>query len=119
MKKTIVLGASPNPARYSHLAVARLLEKEYEVVPVGIREGAIAEQEIKVGRPSIEEVHTVSIYLSPQHQEQYLDYILELKPQRVIFNPGSENPPMMDKLEKEGIEVLAACTLVMLSVNNY
>ncbi|MBL4709185.1 MAG: CoA-binding protein [Flavobacteriales bacterium] len=119
LKKTLVLGASPNLSRYSNLAVNRLVEKGHKVIPVGIKKGKI------IGLPIIndltiqDKIDTVTLYLGPQNQIAYIDYILATKPKRVIFNPGTINPPFMDQLEKRGVEVVVACTLVMLSANTY
>ena len=118
-KKTLVLGASPNPGRYSFTATSRLLEKGHEAVPLGVREGKIAGVEIISGQPMLPDIHTVSIYLRPDYQEQYYDYILDLKPRRIIFNPGAENPELEQKFRDAGIVVLEACTLVMLSAGLY
>ncbi len=118
-KKTLVLGASSNPGRYSHVAVMRLVGNGHPVIALGAKEGAIGDRPIVVGRPNIVALDTVSMYLNPRNQDQYLDYLINLKPKRVIFNPGSENPTFMKKLTEAGIEVLPACTLVMLSVGNY
>lgn len=119
MKKTIVLGASTNPSRYSHAAVQRLLAKGHEVVPVGIKNGEIAGLAIQEGHPEVEEVDTVTLYLSPENQKAYYDYLLGLKPKRIIFNPGTENPELMRLAQEKGIDVEIACTLVMLSMGVY
>tara|TARA_B110000503_G_C7143714_1_gene412017 strand:- start:1119 stop:1484 length:366 start_codon:yes stop_codon:yes gene_type:complete len=118
-KKTIVLGASVNPSRYSNMAVKKLVKYGYEVVPVGIRKGEIEGIEIEAAEGLIDNVDTVTLYLGPQNQPQYYDYIKSQNPKRVIFNPGTINQEFMGQLEKEGIEVLDACTLVMLSANTY
>jgi predicted CoA-binding protein len=118
-KKTMVLGASPNPVRFSHKAVKSLLRHDQEVVAVGFREGLIVEQEILVGMPPIEGVHTVSIYIGSSRQTEYYDYIISLKPKRVIFNPGTVNPEFMGRLHREGIEPLAECMLVLLNDGEY
>jgi predicted CoA-binding protein len=119
--KTIVLGATTNPARYAFLATERLLEKEIEVIPVGIRKGAAAGIPIRNDLPIIENVHTITLYLNEQIQKNYYDYILNLKPQRVIFNPGTENTELYGILKRELPEtkIEVACTLVLLSVGNY
>lgn len=119
--KTIVLGATTNPARYAYLATERLLENEIEVIPVGIRKGAAAGIPIRNDLPIIENVHTITLYLNPQVQKDYYDYILNLKPQRVIFNPGTENTELYGLLKRELPEtkIEVACTLVLLSVGNY
>ena len=118
-KKTIVLGASTNPSRYSNMAVKKLLNYGHEVVPVGIKKGAIEGIEIIPAEGGVDGVDTVTLYLGPQNQPQYYDYIKNLNPRRVIFNPCAINSEFMDQLEKEGIEVVDACTLVMLSANTY
>ncbi len=119
MKKTLVLGASPNPTRYSHAAVRQLSQYGHEVVAVGRREGKINSITIQKGEPALESIHTVTLYLSADNQKQYYDYILGLNPKRIIFNPGAENPELSRLARERGIETLPACTLVMLSVGNY
>jgi predicted CoA-binding protein len=120
MKKTLVLGASSNPERYSYLAVHKLLEKGHEVVPVGIQQNArIGEQPILNGQPDIEGVHTVTLYLNPGRQQAYYDYILHLHPERIIFNPGTENPELIQLAKANEIEPVIACTLVMLATDQY
>jgi predicted CoA-binding protein len=115
----LVLGASPNPVRFSHKAVKSLLRNEQEVVAVGFKKGLIVEEEILVGMPQIENVHTVSIYIGSSRQTEYYDYIISLKPKRVIFNPGTVNPHFMARLKREGIEPIAECMLVMLNDGEY
>jgi predicted CoA-binding protein len=118
-KKTVVLGASPNPVRFSHKAVKSLIRNDQEVVAVGFKEGLIAEEEILLGMPPIEDVHTVSIYIGSSRQTDYYDYIISLKPKRVIFNPGTVNPEFMGRLKREGIEPVAECMLVLLNEGDY
>ncbi len=119
MKKTVVLGASNNPERYAYLAVQRLLRHGHEVVPVGIREGEVEGLKILQGMPEVENVDTVTLYVGPERQAAYYDYILSLHPKRVVFNPGTENPELLQLAEKQGIETVEGCTLVMLSIGNY
>jgi hypothetical protein len=119
MKKTLVLGASPNPIRFSHKAVKSLVRHGHEVVPIGIREGVIMWQKIIVGKPKLNDIHTITIYLNSDNQKEYYDYILELAPKRLIFNPGSENKELIEIAMKNNIEVCIACTLIMLNSNNY
>ena len=119
MKKTLVLGASTNEARYSYIATQRLKKYGHEVVPVGIREGKIAGIEIQQGTPDAVGIDTITLYLNPQRQEAYYVYILELKPKRIIFNPGTENPTLMRLAREQGIETEVACTLVLLSMEQY
>lgn len=118
-KRTVVLGASTNPSRYSYAAVNRLKNHGHEPVPVGIKKGSIAGIEILNGSPELEEVDTVTLYLNPTRQVEYYDYILGLNPKRIIYNPGTENPALMKLAESKGIENVVACTLVMLSVGDY
>lgn len=119
MKKTLVLGASDNPIRYSNAAVRRLAQGGFEVVPVGVRDGEISGVPIQKGQPPMNDVHTITLYLNPQRQKEYYDYILSLQPRRIIFNPGAENPELMKLAKDNGIEVEMACTLVMLAVGQY
>lgn len=119
MKKTIVLGATPNPARYAYLATMRLAQRGHEVIPVGIRAGEIEGITIQEGKPEIEGVDTVTLYLGPERQAEYYDYILSLKPKRIVFNPGTENPELVQLAKEQGIETVEGCTLVMLSIGAY
>ena len=119
MPKTLVMGASPNPSRYAHMAVLRLLKHNHEVKAVGLRSGEINGIEIQKGEPGISDVHTITMYVGKRNQLPLYDYILSLKPERVIFNPGAENPELESLLSKQGAEVLRACTLVMLSSGEY
>lgn len=119
MKKTVVLGASPNVSRVSNQAVHRLQMAGHEVVPVGIREGEIAGIAIQKGQPEVEEVDTITMYLGAKNQPQYYEYILGLHPKRIIFNPGAENSELYDLAKQKGIEAENVCTLVLLSVGAY
>lgn len=119
MKKTLVLGASPNPDRYSNIASLRLNAAGYEVFPVGNQEGEIAGIKILTNMPHIEGVDTLSLYVGPAKQPIYEDYIFNIMPKRIIFNPGTENTHLMEEAANRGIEVVVACTLVMLSLGDY
>ncbi len=119
MKKTVVIGASENPERYAYLATLALQKHGHEVIPVGLREGNINGISILKGNPVIEQVDTVTLYVGPQHQPAWYTYILSLKPRRVIFNPGTENPEFELLLKQKGTNVIQACTLVLLSVGSY
>lgn len=119
MKKTLVLGASPNPSRYSNIAVHRLDGKGHEVIPVGIRQGEIAGYSIQQGTPAFDDIDTITLYLNPERQKAYYDYILSLQPKRIIFNPGTENMELIRLAKEKGIETEVACTLVLLSVEAY
>ena len=118
-KKTVVIGASDNPERYSYKATISLQNHKHEVIPVGIRAGKINELQIVLNKPVLKNVDTVTLYVGPQNQGAWQDYILSLKPKRVIFNPGTENPKLQLLLSENGIEPVEACTLVLLSIGNY
>ncbi len=120
--KTLVLGATDNPARYAYRAVQQLLAHGHEVVPVGIRRGEVAGLPIRTDRPTLAElpdVDTVTLYVGPQNQPAWYDYLLSLKPRRIIFNPGTENPELEARAQAAGIATEEACTLVLLSVGQY
>jgi uncharacterized protein len=117
--KVLVMGASENIDRYSNRAVKLLLSYNFEVVALGNREGKIQTVSIQKGTVPFENVHTVTLYLGAANQKQYYDYIVSLKPKRVIFNPGAENPELAALLTKNGIAVEEACTLVMLNVGTF
>lgn len=119
MKKTLVLGATPNPERYAYLATQRLTQYGHEAVPVGVRAGEIAGIQILAGKPEVEGVDTVTLYLGAARQPEYYDYILSLRPRRIIFNPGTENPELMRLAQEQGIETVEGCTLVMLSIGAF
>jgi hypothetical protein len=119
MKKTVVLGATPDPTRFAFKAAKMLLEYGYEMVPVGIKKGEISGIQILNNQPVLEEVDTVTLYVGPQNQIPLYDYIISLKPKRIIFNPGTENDELMDMAKEHNIESVIGCTLVMLSVGNY
>jgi len=118
-KKTLVLGASPNADRYGYKATVMLLKHNYEVVPFGIKKGHIAGKQILNELPNDTNFDTVTLYLGPQNQVEYYDYISMLKPKRVIFNPGTENTEWQQRLKNEGIQPLEACTLVLLQTSQY
>ena len=118
-KKTLVLGASDNPSRYSYLAVNRLRSHGHPVVAIGKKNVIVADVPIEKEKKDWKDVDTVTLYLNPIHQQQYYDYILSLKPKRIIFNPGAENDELADLAIKNGITPIEACTLVLLSTNQY
>jgi predicted CoA-binding protein len=118
-KKTVVLGASPNPGRYSNIAVNKLTAYRHPVVAIGQRQGKIGNVEIQTGQPMQDEVDTITLYLNPTNQKPFYDYILSLSPKRIIFNPGTENDELERLAEQKGIETMEACTLVMLSTGQY
>jgi predicted CoA-binding protein len=117
--KTLILGATPNSDRYAYKAALALQNKGHEIVLVGIKQGHINGVNIQNDMPDVKGVHTITLYVGPQNQTQYFDYILSLQPKRVIFNPGTENSELESLLKQNNIEPVIACTLVMLSVGNY
>src|SRR5688572_5436025 len=117
--KTLVLGASLNPARYSNMAIIRLRSKGHEVEAVGLRPGIVEDVMIKTGQPALPGIETITIYMRAERQLPLHDYILSLKPKRIVFNPGAENEELVQLAKKNGIEPLEACTLVMLSTGTF
>jgi uncharacterized protein len=118
-KKTLVLGASDNPARYSFLAVNNLRNHGHPVVAIGRKKTAIADITVDTESKPLSDIDTVTLYLNPDHQRDYIDYIVSLHPKRVVFNPGTENEELQQRLEKEKIPYIEACTLVLLSTGQY
>ena len=118
-KKTLVLGASENPQRYSYLAVQRLLSHDHPVIAIGKQAGRVHGIDILKEKKMENDIDTVTLYLNPMNQKNYYDYILELNPKRIIFNPGTENQEFESMAEKKGIKVMEACTLVLLSTGQY
>ena len=121
MKRTIVLGASNNPERYSYLAVHMLKNKGHEPIPVGIKNGEVAGYPILnlKERPAFDDVDTITVYMNSRNQQDWHDYILSLAPKRIIFNPGAENYKLEELASSQGITTIHGCTLVMLSSNLY
>ena len=120
-KKTVIIGATPDRSRYAYLAAQMLNEYDHEIVPVSIKTGAVFGKEILDlrKRPAISDVDTVTLYIGTRHQPEWHDYILSLKPKRIIFNPGTENDELAKKAEEQGIEAVEGCTLVMLRSRQY
>lgn len=118
-KKTLVLGASTNETRYANIAVHRLVAAGHPVEAVGLRPGHIGEVPIQQGQPALSGIHTVTLYLNPDNQKPFYDYILGLKPTRIIFNPGTENSELVRLVKAQGIETENACTLVLLSMEAF
>ena len=118
-KKTLVLGASPNPARYSYLAVKKLTAFEHPVVAFGIKKGSIGNSIIETEKKLFSDIDTVTLYLNPTHQKEYYSYILALAPKRILFNPGTENDELMELAKQQDIVTQEACTLVLLSTGQY
>ncbi len=118
-KKTIVLGASANPSRYSNLAVSRLASKGHDVTAIGKRAGKIGDVEIITEQKKINDLDTITLYLNANNQKQYYDFIISQKPKRIIFNPGAENEELSAMAIENGILPQEACTLVLLSTGQY
>ena len=118
-KKTLVLGASSNPDRYSYLAVNKLAAHNHDVVAIGKRKGTVANVEIDTEQKPLSDIDTVTLYLNPANQKPYYNYILSLNPKRIIFNPGAENDELYTLAKQKGIKVMEACTLVLLSTGQY
>jgi predicted CoA-binding protein len=119
-KKTLVIGASTNPTRYSNMATHKLLEHKHEVELLGKQSGEVAGHVINHSTDELsKDFHSVTLYLNPDRQTEYFDYLVALHPDRVIFNPGTENPALKLLLEKNGIQAIEACTLVMLATGQY
>lgn len=119
--KTVIIGASTNPARYAYIAAEMLTSYGHGIVPVGIKRGEVFGKEILDirKRPQVDDVDTITLYIGPAHQPEWYDYILSLKPRRVIFNPGTENEEFERKIRSSGAEATEACTLVMLRSGQY
>lgn len=119
MKKTLIIGASANPERYSYKAAERLLHHGHEIELLGAKSEEIFGRKISVEKNAFSGVHTVTLYVGPQRQSEFFDYVLLLAPKRVIFNPGTENEEFESLLKQNGIEVEESCTLVLLATNQY
>lgn len=118
-KKTLVLGASDNPSRYSYLAIQRLRSHGHPVVAIGRKNTKVSDVIIEKEKQQVDDIDTVTLYLNPTHQQEYYDYIVSLKPKRIIFNPGTENEALIRLAKENKIQPLEACTLVMLSTGQY
>lgn len=118
-KKTLVIGASHNEQRYSNIAMHRLRQAGHPVKAIGLRTEQVAGITITTEKQDFEGIDTVTLYINPKRQPEYYDYILKLDPKRVIFNPGTENPDLYRLLQDNGITYEIACTLVLLSTDQY
>ncbi len=118
-KKTLVIGASENPGRYSNLAVKKLTAHNHPVMALGKKPGKIDSTIIDTEKKAYADIDTITLYLNPLHQKEYYDYILSLHPKRIIFNPGAENDELEELAGKNGIIAQEACTLVLLSTGQY
>jgi predicted CoA-binding protein len=118
-KVTVVVGASPNPNRYSYSAVRKLKEKGHTPIPVGRRAGKVLDLNIHTDYPVIKNVDTLTLYLSASNQRELYDYFFALAPRRIIFNPGAENPELKQMAKERGITAINACSLVLLATGEY
>ena len=118
-KKTVVLGASDNPTRYSYLAIQRLRQHQHPVIGIGKKASRVGDVNIDTEKTPIADVDTITLYLNPQRQREYYDYIFSLHPKRIIFNPGAENEELATMAREKSIQPVEACTLVMLSTGQY
>lgn len=114
-----MIGASLNPQRYSFQVIKKLLAQDYKVIALGAKKGEIHGIPIHTEKMLWTQIHTISLYLSPERQSEYVDYIISLSPKRVLFNPGTENPEVEKRLDENGIDNERACSLVLLSTNQY
>ncbi|MAU25814.1 MAG: CoA-binding protein [Muricauda sp.] len=119
MGKTLVFGASLKPHRYSNMAIQRLVANQVPTVAFGPRNGEVSGVQVTTNLDTIQEIDTISLYMNPERQKAYYSDIIALKPRRVIFNPGTENPEFYKLLQENGIEVDVACTLVLLGTGQY
>jgi predicted CoA-binding protein len=121
MKKTVIVGATTNPGRYAYQAALELTSRHHEIVPIGIKKGEVCGEPILNIRdkPFIQHTDTITLYIGPQHQAEWYDYLIGLKPNRIIFNPGTENSTFQKMAKDAGIEVVEGCTLVMLRTGQY
>lgn len=116
---TLVLGASPDPERYSNLAIRALLRQGQRVYALGRHEGGVEGVPIQPSFPKDTAIDTITLYLNPKAQEAYYTDILQARPRRIIFNPGAENPELARLARQQGIQTRNACTLVLLSTGQF
>ena len=117
--RVAVIGASTNPNRYAHIAVNRLQDKGHLPIPIGLEAGKIRDTKIHVGQPKLTDIHTITLYLRASKQRSLYDYILGLRPERIIFNPGAENTELEKLARANGILPVRACTMVMLATGAF
>lgn len=117
--KTLVIGASTNPQRFSFLAIKSLVKHNIEVVAIGFKQGEVDGIPIMVDKPQFTDIHTITLYLNAERQREYLEYFISLKPKRIIFNPGTENGELIKLARANGIDLIFDCTLVMLNNGSY
>ncbi len=113
------MGASTHAYRYSNVAIQKLVAAGIEVVALGASPGKVGIVNIHTEPEDWSLIDTVTIYLNPYHQQGYYQYLLDLSPRRVIFNPGAENDELRNLLDKNGVQTQYACTLVLISTGQY
>lgn len=120
-KLTLLVGATTNPSRYAFVAAGMFAGRNLDFIPIGIKKGDVFGKEILDlnAKPELKDIHTITLYIGPANQAEWIDYLISLKPKRIIFNPGTENPEFFKKASEAGIEVLPACNLVMLSTGQF
>jgi uncharacterized protein len=120
-KITLLVGATPNPDRYAFVAAQLFDKKGIDFIPIGVKKGEVFGRQILdlQKKPILDAIDTITLYLSPTNQTEWIDYFLSLHPKRIVFNPGTENPEFFKKAKEAGIEVVIACTLVMVQTNQY
>lgn len=119
IRKTLVIGASNKPERYSYKAIKMLREYGHSVIGLSNNAGSIDDLEFKLEYPENEAIDTVTLYVRPDLQADFIKKIIQTHPRRVIFNPGTENPDVYESLALAGISTVEACTLVMLRTQQY
>lgn len=118
-KRTVVIGASAKEDRYSNRAVRMLQKNGHDVIACGFEKDLIVDIPIETEWKHYENIDTVTLYLNPQRQKEFYNYFLTLKPKRIIFNPGTENAELEQICFDHNILPLEACTLVLLSTQQY
>ena len=119
MRKVVVLGASANPLRFSYKAVTILQQQGFYVIPIGLRKGIIDSLDILTGTPEIDEIDSLLLYINPDIQKKYYEYILKINPGTIIFNPGTENPELASVARENGIQVKFDCAINMLQAREF
>jgi len=119
MKKTLIIGVSENEERYANRVMRLLIERNYEVVAIGKKQGEVSGVKIGTELTEIDNLHTISLYINAEIQKSYYDYIIKQNPKRVIFNPGTANEAFEKLLKSKGIQALNSCSMIMLTANHY
>jgi uncharacterized protein len=120
-KRTLIVGATTNPSRYAFAAARMFAERNFDFIPIGIKKGEVFGKEIidLRSKPQLKGIHTITLYIGPSHQDEWMDYLISLKPKRIIFNPGTENSDFYTEARLADITVVPACNLVMLSTGQF